>query len=170
MIEFINTKDINNKLLGEIDIKEDKSTIVSESSIELKTDEATFISKIEQKILEEKLSPFIDIKGVFEGGHLISNWTRYKRMTAKIAKIYETQIELECLINEDKEIYIPKLIARHLLEEVTLVEGNYLLFNFYKKKNEWRIEILDDQRLFSKSQYPEVDFDRFENSNFFKEE
>ena len=135
MSEYINTKDINNKLLGEIDIKEDKATIVSDTPVELRTDEESFISKIEQKIWQEKLTSFIDIERVFDGGKIISAWTRYKRMTAKIVKINDAQIELECLIDEEKDIYTQKILARHLLEEVDLIEGNYLLFNFYKKIN-----------------------------------
>ncbi len=170
MKEFIDTKEIDNRLLGEVDLKEEKTPNISDAFEEIETDEPSNISNIEDKIREERLSPFININEVFDGGQILYNWKRYKRMTAKIINIQTNYVELECLVDEDNVIYKPKIIEKHLLEEVTLVEGNYLLFNYYKKGNEWKIEILDDQRLFLKNEFPKVDFDKFENSEFFKED
>lgn len=170
MNQFTDTKDNNSRLLGQPDIKEDTQPISVDPAVEIETDKVKAISEIEQCILHDKYSPFIDLDSVFDGGHIISNWKRYKRMTARIVKIYTSQVHLDCLIDEDKEIYQPKIVAKHLLENVTLIEGNYLLFNYYKKVNEWRIEVLDDQRLFSKNQFPEIDFNAFEDSKFFKED
>jgi len=167
MKEPIDTQYDDNRQLGEIDVMEHSELFILETPEEINTNAST--EDIETKIREEKLSQFIDLKEVFDGGQIIYNWKRYKRMTAKIIDIRSDEVELECLIDEENEIYQTKRISKHLFEKVSLVEGNYLLFNYYKKANEWRIEILDDQRLFSEKTFPKIDFDRFEKSTLFND-
>jgi hypothetical protein len=168
MKKLIDTQYDDKRQLGEINIQEHSEPYVLESTEEMNTDASTD-EEIETKIREERLFPFIDIKEVFDGGQIIYNWKRYKRVTAKIIEIRSEEVELECLVDEEKEIYQTKRISKHLFEKVSLIEGNYLLFNYYKKANEWRVEVLDDQRLFSKKSFPKIDFDRFEKSTLFND-
>lgn len=163
-----------------IDTLDDKTILIDANDAESKDKESNTeqlnvnieetLSNFEESIRKEKLTPFIDFEEVFDGGRVLLNWQRYKRMVAKIISIHETYVVLECQLDDEKEVFTEKKVDVGLLEDVSLLEGNYLLFNYYKKKKEWKIEILDDQRLFVNSSFPEVDFDRFENISFFKDE
>jgi hypothetical protein len=171
MIEFKETNAVQSQNLVDVTVKQEKQ--VTESSIAVVGDISKYTSPFEeyQDILRrEELAPFIKIEGREEGVKFYSNWTRFKRMTAKVIEIGEDRVTLECLIDRENKIYKKKIFAKHLLENVDLVEGKRLLFNYYKRDKEFKITIFDNQNLIPESDFPTIDFSQYKNDDFFKED
>lgn len=135
---------------------------------QLMVDNSTGTSVVNTEALSlEEGKRISDFASLTEGVKLISNWKRYKRVPAKILEISDDFVLLECLINKDAGIYKEKRFSKELLDEVNIEQGRFLLFNYYKKGNELKIQILDNQSLVSDSEFPAVDFSKYEKSNFF---
>jgi len=100
---------------------------------------------------------------------ILKVWKNIENVSARLIEKYDDVVVLECLIDKEIGLYEEREFRLSLFVGYDLRVGNLFYLRFFDRENETRMEIHNDPKLVSQSDFPKKDFTRlFKESKLFK--
>jgi len=148
--------------------KEKTEDIKVLSSSKEDVDELLNSIRVSEKQQKFDLEAEVDPLKATEGVKFVSAWQRYKREPGVITHSDEDCIKIEFLVNKEEGEYVERIFEPSFFTQTSIKEGNYIIFNYYRKGDDHKIEISDNQSLILDDDFPNHNFDELANLSFLK--
>lgn len=137
----------------------------TESKRKSSNEEINNLEKALGRIIDETdIRKLTDFNPVF-----ITPWRTKKNIHARLIEFSDQEVTLECLIDRENMVYEEKTFDINLFSDYELLIGALFNLRYLERKNEIRMQVLNDPMLTNANLFPKTNFKSlFDRSILFK--
>lgn len=116
----------------------------------------TISSDYDSKEINEKEFASSDL--LLSEGVVIKQWRNIENISARLIEFNEITVVLECLVDREELIYEEREFKSSLFSQFNLELGKLFKLCMYERQNQIMMEIKDNPKLISETDFPKIDF------------